>query len=123
MKDILLVEDNFLNQKLASAIFRKACYSFDIAQNGLEAVDMVGKGQYKMILMDIQMPVMDGLEATREIRKYEELNEVEPTPVFAVTAYAEDDDVEKFFDAGINDFIRKPFDYRQLIDFIEKYKI
>ncbi|MFA8449403.1 MAG: response regulator [Bacteroidales bacterium] len=119
-KDILLVEDNLLNQKLVITILKKAEYSFDIAQNGLEAVKKASQKRYRMILMDIQMPHMDGLQATRHIRKYECINGINPTPIYAVTAYTEDYDVERFFEAGINDFIRKPFTFRQLIDFIKK---
>ena len=122
-KDILLVEDNFFNQRLAIAIFKKSNYSFDLAQNGKEAVDLVTTGNYGIILMDIQMPVMDGLQATREIRKFEQNKKLFPTPIFAVTAYAEDDDIDKFQEAGINDFLRKPFSLQQLLDFIKKYYI
>ncbi|MFA8301030.1 MAG: response regulator [Hyphomicrobiales bacterium] len=120
MKDILLVEDNLINQRLAIAIFRKANYTFDTADNGKDALKLVQKNKYGIILMDIQMPIMDGIEATIEIRKYEDLNKLIPTPIFAVTAYTEENDTERFLDIGINDCIRKPFNYQQLIEFIEK---
>ncbi len=103
---VLLVEDNDLNQEVASEILRDAGLVVDIADNGQIAVDMVKAGFYDLILMDMQMPVMDGVTATREIRKLGLID----LPIIAMTANAMQADKEKCMDAGMNDHIAKPID-------------
>ena len=102
MKKILVAEDNDSNFILMTYILKKY-YQFDRAKNGKEAVEMVDKTKYDIVLMDIKMPVMDGLEATKAIKeKYPDL------PVVALTANAFDSDRQLAFDAGCNDFLSKP---------------
>ncbi|MBN2246983.1 MAG: PAS domain S-box protein [Candidatus Aminicenantes bacterium] len=103
---ILLAEDNPVNQKLAKFMLTKAGYQIDIAVNGREAVDMYtsNSDKYDLILMDISMPEMDGLEATGEIRKRGFKN----VPIIAMTAAAMQDDKEKCLNADMNDYISKP---------------
>ena len=102
MKRILIAEDNNSNFILMTYILKKF-YEYDRARNGQEAVDMVEKNNYDLILMDIKMPVMDGMEATRLIKeKHPEL------PIIALTANAFDSDRQLAYEAGCNEFLPKP---------------
>lgn len=114
---ILLVEDNLINQKVASTIINKMGYEYDIANNGLVAVKMTSQTQYDLILMDMQMPKMDGITATKMIRKKGTTN----TPIIACTANAMDDDKKKCLHAGMNDFISKPIKIKSLRSIISKW--
>jgi signal transduction histidine kinase/CheY-like chemotaxis protein len=104
---ILLVEDNKINQKVALALLSRLGYSVDLAENGLEAVAAAASERYALILMDMQMPVMDGLEATRRIRSSEGVNV--NCPIIALTANAMQSDQDACREAGMNDFLSKPF--------------
>jgi CheY-like chemotaxis protein len=102
MKKILVAEDNDSNFILMTYILKKF-YQFERAKNGQEAVDMVDKGEYDLVLMDIKMPIMDGLEATKKIK------ETHPSlPIIALTANAFDSDRQMAFDAGCEEFLSKP---------------
>lgn len=101
---ILIAEDNAVNQKLALRILSKLGYDAALAENGLEALEMVNRQQYDVILMDVQMPGMDGLEATRLIRKRLQLQPV----IIAMTASAMKEDKDECLDAGMDDFLSKP---------------
>lgn len=102
MKKILVAEDNDSNFILMTYILKKF-YQFERAKNGQEAVDMVDKGEYDLVLMDIKMPIMDGLEATKKIK------ETHPSlPIIALTANAFDSDRQMAFDAGCDEFLSKP---------------
>uniref|UniRef100_UPI000AD7ADFB response regulator n=1 Tax=Vibrio harveyi TaxID=669 RepID=UPI000AD7ADFB len=107
---ILVVDDNTVNQKIAGLHVAKAGFTFDLAANGLEAVEMFKKNQYSLILMDCMMPVMDGFEATQKIRQLEhEQNRSVKIPIIALTASVVDDDIQKCFDVGMDDYVPKPF--------------
>lgn len=114
--NVLLVEDNLLNQKFAEAILKKNKHKVDIARNGKIGVDLYKQINYDLVLMDIQMPVMDGITATKLIRQSEKEENRDPVKIIAVTAYALEGDEKKFFDAGIDDIIRKPYKAKQLIN-------
>jgi len=108
---ILLVEDNEINQQVAQEVLEGAGFVVEIANDGLEGVDMAGKASYDIVLMDIQMPNMDGYEATIEIRKTPEYTNL---PILAMTAGAMVEDIERAMDAGMNGHISKPIDIKQL---------
>lgn len=106
---ILYVEDNMVNQKLMSQFFNKYKVDFDIANHGLDALEKFKKGHYDLIFMDLQMPVMDGYEATEKIRAIDE-----SVMIFAMTAYTTKDVKEKCLEVGMNDYISKPVDLKYL---------
>lgn len=112
---ILLVEDNILNQRIVTFSLRKYQHQVTIANNGKEAVDIFRNEKFDVILMDIMMPVMDGLDATLHIREYEKENNIENrTPIVALTANTMDNDREKCLSYGMNEFMAKPFDMDRL---------
>ncbi len=116
---ILIVEDNPINQKITAALLASQGYHFDIAANGKEGVAMAETGEYGLVLMDIQMPVMDGLEATRRIRELS--SDVAHIPIVAVTANAMRGDKETYITAGMNDFVSKPVDAAGLISVVSQF--
>ena len=94
----------------------------DIAENGRVAIRMFEKKEYELILMDIRMPVMDGLEATEKIREIERMNtQRAPAYIVAFTAYAVEGDKERFLESGMDDYIAKPFQADELVRVITKY--
>lgn len=105
---VLLVEDNATNQKLALLTLNQLGYRADVAANGLEAVDAAGIREYDVILMDMQMPEMDGIEATRNIRALERRLERAPSQIIAMTANAMESDRNDCLQAGMDHFISKP---------------
>lgn len=115
---ILLVEDNSINQDVALGILESAKIGADLAKNGKEAVDAVAGNHYDAVLMDIQMPVMDGLEATRIIRSDDRFVTL---PIIAMTANAMKGDRETCLESGMNDYIVKPIDPGLLFDTLSKW--
>ena len=112
---LLLVEDNLVNQEIALEILQEAGLTVDVANNGAEAVDKVFAQAYDGVLMDCQMPVMDGFEATRKIRQDSRFAEL---PILAMTANAMAGDKEKCVEAGMNDHIAKPIDVPHLFQIL-----
>jgi len=116
---ILVTEDDKINQKIALKVLNKLGYKPDLAANGKEALEMVGDGDYDVILMDVQMPVMDGLEATRMMRLC--LN-TQPV-IIAMTANAMQGDRQECLKAGMDDYISKPIKFEDLLSILEKWAI
>jgi signal transduction histidine kinase/DNA-binding response OmpR family regulator len=114
---ILLAEDNLINQKVALSMLRRLGYDADVANNGLEALKALEEKRYDVVLMDVQMPEMDGLEATRQIRK-RKIN----THILALTAHALEGDKEQCLIAGMNDYISKPISMEVLQNALESCK-
>ncbi|MBI9040014.1 response regulator [Lutibacter sp.] len=117
---ILLVEDNKTNQLLAKTRLERWNCTVDIANNGIEGVKKVQKNMYDIILMDIQMPVMDGYEATKII-KNDLSKQVSRIPIIAMTAYTSKNDIDMALEAGMNDYIFKPFKKEELLLLLKKY--
>ncbi|MFZ5573291.1 MAG: response regulator [Thermodesulfobacteriota bacterium] len=116
---ILVADDDDINRRVAGEILRKLGYRSDMATNGQEVVDALAETTYHLVLMDCQMPVMDGYEATRRIRKLPGNNRA--VPIIAMTAYAMQGDREKCLAAGMNDYLSKPIDPHQLIKKIHQW--
>jgi PAS domain S-box-containing protein len=116
---ILLAEDNEINQQVAQEILEQAGLLVEIANNGKEAVKMACNNKYDVILMDIQMPEMNGLDATRQIRQLE--SEIKNIPIIAMTAHAMTGDREKSIEAGLNDHVTKPIDPDKLFSSLLKW--
>lgn len=106
--DILLAEDNLVNQQVALAMLSKGGHRIDIANDGIEALMMASRKQYDVILMDVQMPNMSGIDATKKIRRLQ--GPVAETPIVAMTANAMVGDRETYLEAGMDDYVSKPID-------------
>lgn len=117
---ILLAEDNVVNQKVAQSLLTKLGCTVSCATNGHEAVEMVQSGSIDMILMDCQMPELDGYEATQQIRQLEE-GSAKRIPIIALTAHAMKGDKEKCLEAGMDDYLSKPIYEDQLAEMISRW--
>ncbi|WP_089357060.1 PAS domain S-box protein [Ekhidna lutea] len=115
---ILLVDDNDVNRKVASSIMIKSGCQIEEAYDGFHAIEKVEKTNFDLIFMDIQMPKMDGIKATQEIRK---LKYGSNTPIIAMTAYSMEEDRERFLKAGLDDYLAKPIKADMLIDKVKKW--
>ena len=115
---ILVVEDNAVNQKMVLRMLEKFGYSAELAENGLEAVEISQTQPFDLVLMDVQMPIMDGLEATRIIRRR---NSALPRFIIALTASTLKGDREKCLQSGMDDFLSKPFRKKELEELLRKY--
>jgi two-component system sensor histidine kinase/response regulator len=118
---ILLVEDHPLNQEVMKDMLGSLGFSIDVAENGQVALDLLAEQAYSLVLMDCQMPVLDGYEATRELRRREHRNGGRRTPVIAVTAHALADEREKVLRAGMDDFVTKPVQVEPLRRTLERW--
>lgn len=120
-RNVLLVEDYEPNVMVASTMLDMLGYNFDVARNGLEALQKFVQSRYDVILMDVQMHELDGLEATRRIRRMETERGLARTPIVAMTAHVREQDKQKCFEAGMDDFIPKPFEPIDLSNKIGRY--
>ncbi|MBL7972831.1 MAG: response regulator [Prolixibacteraceae bacterium] len=122
--EILLVEDNLLNQRIVTFSLKKYNHNVVIANNGVEAIELFRERKFDVILMDIMMPVMDGLEATVKIREIETSENIEKrTPIIALTANTMDNDRDKCISYGMDEFMAKPFDIEKLKSIFEELRI
>ncbi|HEV2678319.1 MAG TPA: response regulator [Aliidongia sp.] len=115
---ILLVEDNAINQKVARALLERAGYRVDVAIQGADALARIEAERYDIVLMDIQMPVMDGIETTRHIRA--RADDKANLPIVAMTANAMEGAREEYLAAGMDDYISKPIDSRLMLELIDR---
>ena len=118
---ILLAEDNVINQKLAVGVLARDGHQVSVAHDGQQALEMMIREQFDLVLMDVQMPIMDGLEATQAIRAHERKHPTaHPTPIIAMTAHAMKGDREKCLDSGMDDYVAKPIRMSVLRERIQK---
>ncbi|WP_241537775.1 response regulator, partial [Vibrio vulnificus] len=121
---ILIAEDNLMNQKIASFFLEKAGFDYLITSNGQEALDAITQGgKFDAVLMDCMMPVMDGITATREIRRWETEQGNGKTPIIALTASVLEEDIQSCFEAGMDAYLPKPYKSNQLYDLFSELKI
>ena len=118
---LLVVEDNKSNQILLKVILKKLNITFDIANDGIEAIEAFKANQYDLILMDENMPNMNGTEAAKKIIEYEKEYNMVHTPIVALTANALKGDREKFIEAGMDEYLTKPIDKNKLIQILKKF--
>ena len=112
---ILIAEDNVLNQKIIEILIKRMGWNYTLVADGVEAVEECMKGDYDVILMDIDMPQMNGWEATIEIRR-KKMN----IPIIALTAYSEESFRKKSFEAGMDSFLSKPYNKEEIYETIRK---
>lgn len=117
---ILVAEDNLINQKLMLVLLQKAGYSVDVVTNGTMAVEAIKKHRYGLVLMDVQMPELDGLEATQQIRKLESISGIH-TIIIAMTAYSYPKDRDLCLKAGMDGFISKPISPDEMLNTIDEW--
>jgi len=118
---LLIVEDNKTNQMLMSMILEDLGITFDIANDGVEALEHFKSDTYDMIMMDENMPNMNGVEATKQIRHMEKMSSLHNTPIIAVTANAMLKDRDRFLSAGMDDYISKPYSETDIVSVLKKY--
>jgi len=116
---LLLAEDNVVNQHLATRLLEKMGHSVVLAQNGLEAMSQHASGEFDAVLMDVQMPEMDGFQATKAIRDREKAMGTPRLPIIALTAHAMAGDREKCMQAGMDHYLSKPLKAQELQDLLQ----
>jgi CheY-like chemotaxis protein len=121
-RKILLVEDNILNQKLIFLNLKNLGFVIDVANNGKEALEKVKENSYDLILMDLMMPVMDGLEASLKIREWES-NNSRHTFIVGLTANTLDADREKCLEHGMDEYLSKPFDLNEFNNVLRRLEL
>ena len=122
-RKILIAEDNDINQIVTTKVLASAGYECEVAENGRQALEALSRTTYDLVLMDCQMPEMDGFEATKRFRERERAmtQQPQPVPIIALTANAMGGDRERCLDAGMTDYLSKPIDPLKLLDLIESY--
>ncbi len=121
MSRVLLAEDNIINRQIIEKMIEKGGYEVDHVENGADALVAVESGDYLCVLMDIHMPEMDGIEATKQIRALKSWKCT--IPIIAVTANVVEDVRLQAIDAGMDEFLSKPVKYGELLDAIKRYII
>jgi CheY-like chemotaxis protein len=116
---LLVAEDNYINLVVVSRMLESLGYAFDAAENGLDCLTLFNQSDYDLVLTDIQMPELDGIQVASKIRTMKAPKH--DTPIVAMTAIADLAEVERFYEAGINDVLAKPFNKVDLLGCIEKW--
>ena len=117
---MLVAEDNVINQKVAMLTLKCVSDSIDLAKNGEEAWQMYRENQYDLIMMDIQMPLLNGYEVTKMIRELEDSGTTEPVKIVAMTANAMQEDVDLCLSIGMDGYLSKPFKAEDVIETVDK---
>jgi CheY-like chemotaxis protein len=118
---ILIAEDNEVNQRVMAGLLNGSGYELHFAVNGEIAVDLFRQNAYALVLMDVSMPVMDGLAATRVIRDFEASGGRSPTPIIAVTAHAMTEERRDFLSRGVDAVLTKPVDKAELLEAVQEW--
>lgn len=118
-KKIIVAEDSSVIQNLTKKILTLQNYSIDTVKNGKKVIDLLEQTSYDLVLMDIHMPVMDGMECAREIRKMD--NDNAKIPIIAITGNANNYSIDDFKAAGINGYLPKPLNYDTLVETVNSY--
>jgi CheY-like chemotaxis protein len=121
-KKILIVDDNDINKLLIKKMLSRFELDMDFASNGQEAYDMILTKAYDIVLMDVHMPILSGLEATRKIRAQEDLYFKE-LPIIALTSCIMPTDIDEVYEYGMNDYQSKPFKTEELLEKIERLRL
>lgn len=119
---ILVAEDNIINQKIIRIILDRSDCDYEIAQDGNEALNQYQSGAFDLILMDCQMPHLDGIQAAQKIREFESTQKMQRCCIIAMTANAMKGDKEKCLSAGMDDFLAKPFKSQQLTEILQIWR-
>jgi CheY-like chemotaxis protein len=119
-KKVLVAEDSSVIQNLTKKILQMQNYHISSVKNGQQVLDALAKDHYDIILMDINMPVMDGMECSRNIRALADPEKAN-IPIVAITGNAQNYSIEEFKDAGINDYLPKPLNFDNLVETVKKY--
>lgn len=119
-KRVLIAEDSSVIQNLTKKILIMQQYDIDAAKNGKQVIDKVQKNQYDVILMDINIPQIDGMECARQIRQMDDKSK-KNIPIIAISGNALNYTMEDFKKAGINEFMPKPLDFDELVELVKKY--
>ena len=118
--NILIIEDDVVNQRFTKMILENQGFMVDTASNGKSGLEKYKLAKYDLILMDIQMPVMDGLTASKKIREYEDVQDIDsPVPIIALSAETFTDDLSILLSAGIDYYIKKPFNFETFINLLD----
>ena len=120
---ILVVEDTFANRLVVEGFLKRLGVRFQSAENGSDAVECVRNGQFDLVLMDCQMPVMNGYDATQLIRQIELAEGRAHMPIIALTAGAFEEDRKRCLDSGMDDFLPKPINFVQLVEMLRKWSV
>lgn len=119
---VLLAEDNLINQKVTLFSLNKSGFvQSDLAENGQIALDLYSKQPYDLVLMDIQMPIMDGVESTKRIRQFELENNLPKSIIIAITANVMEEEKSQYMESGLDDIIAKPLIFEDFLSTIGKY--
>jgi CheY-like chemotaxis protein len=119
--NILLAEDNVVNQRVAARILEKRGHVVQVVNNGREVIEALGCERFDLVLMDVQMPEMDGFEATAAIRQREQ-DTGKHIPIIAMTAHAMKGDRERCLEAGMDDYVSKPVDPKSLLAVLQRWR-
>jgi CheY-like chemotaxis protein len=117
---ILIVEDNLLNQKILCRFMEDKGYSYSTANNGQEALKQCEVCSFDLIFMDVEMPILNGILATQQIRRNEKWNSV---PIIGLSGNVSVEQIQRGLDAGMNDYLKKPYEKKQINQIIEKFML